>query len=111
MRERREFRAVWTGPAAADLERIALFLLGESPLRAGRIVDRIVDRAESLAEFPNRGRTPPELRSMGDHSWREMQESPWRIIYRVGAGVVQIHAVLDGRRSLEDILMERILHG
>ncbi|HJX63036.1 MAG TPA: type II toxin-antitoxin system RelE/ParE family toxin [Polyangia bacterium] len=110
MRRAREFRVVWTGPAAADLERIALFLLGESPLRAGPIVDRIVDRAESLTKFPSRGRTPPELRSIGDHTWREIQESPWRIIYRVGASVVQVHAVLDGRRSLEDILMERILH-
>ena len=75
------------------------------------IVDRIVERTESLAKFSSRGRTPPELRSIGDHTWREIQESPWRLIYRVSAGVVQVHAVLDGRRSLEDILMERILRG
>jgi toxin ParE1/3/4 len=109
MRGVREFRVLWTGPAAADLERIALFLLSESPLRAGSVVDRIVERVESLVDLPNRGRTPPEIRSIGDHTWREIQETPWRIIYRVGVDVVQVHAVLDGRRSLEDILMERIL--
>jgi toxin ParE1/3/4 len=103
-----ELRVVWTAVAAGDLERIASYLASESPVRAATIIDRIVERAESLASLPNRGRTPPELRSIGDRSWRELQEPPWRIIYR-RLEVVPIHAVLDGRRNLEDILMERIL--
>ena len=81
----------------------------ESPVRAATIIERIVERAESLASLPNRGRTPPELRSIGDRTWRELQEPPWRIIYRRLDEVVQVHAVLDGRRNLEDILMERML--
>jgi toxin ParE1/3/4 len=100
---------VWTEVAASDLERIAVYLAAESPLRAASTIDRIVNRAESLASFPNRGRTPPELRVLGDRTWKELQEPPWRIIYRRLDTVVQIHAVLDGRRSLEDILMERVL--
>ena len=36
-------------------------------------------------------------------------ERPWRILYRVAETTVEIHGVLDGRRSLEDILMERLL--
>lgn len=105
----RDLKVVWTAVAAGDLERIAAYLTSESPLRAGAIIDRIVERAESLATLPNRGRTPPELRSMGDRTWRELQEPPWRIIYRRLDEVVQVHAVLDGRRNLADILMERIL--
>ena len=105
----RELMVVWTAVAAGDLERIAAYLAKESPVRAATIVDRIVERAEALASLPNRGRTPPELRSIGDRSWRELQEPPWRIIYRRLDEVVQIHAVLDGRRNLEDILMERML--
>ena len=68
-----------------------------------------MERAESLASLPNRGRTPPELRSIGERTWRELQEPPWRILYRRLDDTVQIHAVLDGRRNLEDILMERML--
>jgi len=102
-------KVAWTTVAASDLERIAAYLAGESPLRAAAIIDRIVERAESLASLPNRGRTPPELRSVGDRTWRELQEPPWRILYRRLDDVVQIHAVLDGRRNLEDILMERML--
>jgi toxin ParE1/3/4 len=102
-------RVEWTRVAAEDLARLAAYLIGESPLRAVAIIDRIVERAESVANMPGRGRLPPELRSVGDRSWREVQDSPWRIIYRHREGVVQIHAVLDCRRSLEDILMERLL--
>ena len=88
-----ELKVVWTAVAAGDLERIAAYLASESPLRASSVIDRIVERAESLASLPNRGRTPPELRSIGDRTWRELQEPPWRIIYR----------------WLDDILMERML--
>jgi toxin ParE1/3/4 len=105
----RALRVVWTAVAAGDLERIATYLTSESPMRAATIIDRIVERAESLASLPSRGRTPPELRSIGDRTWRELQEPPWRIVYRRLDEVIQIHAVLDGRRNLEDILMERML--
>ena len=105
----RELKVVWTEVAASDVERIAAYLTAESPLRAAAIIDRIVERAESLASLPNRGRVPPELRTIGDRTWRELQEPPWRIVYRRLLEEVQIHAVLDGRRSLEDILMERVL--
>jgi plasmid stabilization system protein ParE len=105
----RELKVVWTAVAARDLERIAAYLNSESPVRAATSIDRIVERADSLASLPNRGRTPPELRSIGDRTWRELQEPPWRIVYRRLDEVIQIHAVLDGRRNLEDILMERML--
>ncbi len=66
-------------------------------------------RGESLEISPERGRTPPELRAISDRTWREMQESPWRILYRISGKHVEIHGVLDARRNLEDILMERLL--
>jgi plasmid stabilization system protein ParE len=100
----RKLKVVWTSVAAGDLERIAAYLASESPVRAATLIDRIVERAESLASLPNRGPTPPELRSIGDRSWRELQEPPWRIIYRRLDEVVQIHAVLDGRRNMERML-------
>ena len=91
---------------------MAAYLFVEAPLRAERLVDAILERAESLSASPERGRRVPELRWVGDRTWREIQLPPWRIIYRVTTGrVVEIHAVLDGRRNLEDILLERMLHG
>ncbi len=108
---RGRYTIAWTETAARDLERLAVYLETETPLRAGEIIDRIVARADALATSPLRGRTPLELESIGDRSWREVVEAPWRILYKVGSERVEIHGVWDGRRSLQDILMERLLRG
>jgi toxin ParE1/3/4 len=106
---RRRYSVVWTDVALGDVERLAAYLFEEAPLRAGAILDRIIARGDSLHVSPKRGRTPPELRSIDDRTWLEVQESPWRILYRVSGRRVEIHAVLDGRRNLDDILLERLL--
>ena len=101
---------MWTEVATRDVERLAAYLVDEAPIRASQIVDRILSRGDSVQFFPQRGRVPPELRGIGVRTWREVQEPPWRIIYKiVSSSRVEIHGVVDGRRSLEDILMERIL--
>jgi plasmid stabilization system protein ParE len=99
----------WTEVAVRDIERLAVRLDEAAPLRAERIIDRIISRAESLTTLSHRGRTPPELRPIADRTWLEVIESPWRILYRVVGNTVEIHAVLDGRRDLRDILLERML--
>ncbi len=106
----RRYTVVWTAVALADVERLAAYLVDESPGRADATLERVISRAESLERLPQRGRTPPELRSVGDQTWREIQERPWRILYRIAnSGRVEIHGVIDGRRNLMDILLERIL--
>ena len=108
---RRLFRVEWSPSALHDVERIASFLVEEAPLRAEAIIERILGRAESSSTSPNRGRRIPELRGVADSSWRELIEAPWRIVYQIRSAErrVMIHAVLDGRRDLEDLLLERLL--
>jgi toxin ParE1/3/4 len=106
----KKIQIVWTEIATGDLERLAAYLSEEAPIRAAAVIDRIVDRVESLSQSPGRGRIPPELRTTGEQTWRELQESPWRILYRVvDESRIEIHAVLDRRRDLQDVLMERLL--
>jgi toxin ParE1/3/4 len=105
----RRTTVVWTEVAAQDVERLSAYLLDEAPLRAEQIIERIISRGESLGLSPERGRTPPELRAIGDRTWHEVQEPPWRLLYRIVGKRIEIHGVLDGRRSLEDILLERLL--
>ncbi len=106
----RRYTVVWTAVALADVERLAAYLVDESPDRADAILERVISRAESLGRLPERGRTPPELRSIGDQTWRELQERPWRILYRIASpDRVEIHGIIDGRRNLMDVLLERIL--
>jgi toxin ParE1/3/4 len=42
-------------------------------------------------------------------SWRELVVKPYRILYRVSSDTVTVLAVFDGRRDLEDLLLERLL--
>lgn len=102
---------VWTEVAVRDLERIAERLYEESPMRAEQIVDRIIARGDALATLSSRGRIPPELRQLAQRTWLEVIERPWRILYRVVGKTVEIHAVLDGRRDLQDVLLDRLLDG
>jgi plasmid stabilization system protein ParE len=49
-------------------------------------------------------RVPPRV-----PSYRELVEAPWRLIYRAEAERVIVIALLDGRRDLADVLLERLL--
>ena len=105
----RRFAVEWMEPARLDLEAIATHLWFEAPLRAEKILDRIIDRGEALRSLPARGRVVPELRDIGERAWLEVQEPPWRLIYRVIGKTVEIHGVLDSRRHLDGVLRERML--
>ena len=107
---RRRFSVAWTDVALGDLERLSSYLAADAPIRAEEILNRIITRAESLEFSPKRGRVPPELRAVSERAWREIQEPPWRILYRISGQTVEIHGILDGRRSLQDILMDRLLN-
>lgn len=100
----------WTEVALQDVERLAAYLTDETPLRAEQILNRVISRGESLAVGPERGHVPPELRAIGDRTWRQVLETPWWLVYRIVGKRVEIHGVFDGRRSLEEILLERILN-
>jgi len=60
-----------------------------------------------LNQFPDRGRIVPELKAYGILSYRELIISPWRVVYRTSEQKVYVLAVIDSRRNIEDILIER----
>jgi len=59
--------------------------------------------------MPTRGRIVPELKRHGVTGFRELIERPWRMIYFIKGKRVSVVSVLDGRRQLEDLLLERFL--
>jgi len=60
-----------------------------------------------LNQFHDRGRIVPELKTYGILSYRELIISPWRVVYRTSEQKVYVLAVIDSRRNIEDILIER----
>jgi len=104
-----ERRALWTLTAQCDLDAIVTYIATDSIENALSVLDRLQKRADSLTTAAESGRLVTELRSIGVHQYRELVERPWRIVYRIEPDSVMVLAVLDGRRELESLLLDRLV--
>lgn len=96
--------------AENDLLDIFHFLqIHESSERAKTVLNDLELAIKDLGDHPNRGHVPPELDRVGVRAFREINFKPWRIVYQVLNQRVFIHAVLDGRRSMQQLLERRLL--
>ncbi|HUT55869.1 MAG TPA: type II toxin-antitoxin system RelE/ParE family toxin [bacterium] len=105
---RREFEVQWSPAARNDLITIAKYIAADRPHNALNVFNTIKSKASSLKVFPERGRIIPELRDQDIPLHRELVISPWRIIYRISENKVYVLAVLDSRRNIEDLLLQRL---
>ncbi len=105
----KRFGVEWAQPARKDLENIIDYISQDNVDIAITIFEKIKSKCYTLNQFPDRGRIVPELKAYGILSYRELIISPWRVIYRTSEQKVYVLAVIDSRRNIEDILMERFL--
>ncbi len=70
---------VWTDSALADLDSIADYIALDNFDAARKLVQRVFDRVEQLADHPLSGPPVPEL---GDSRYRQLVETPCRVFYR-----------------------------
>lgn len=103
------YSVVWAETAADDLRAIVDFISQEDPEAAASVLDLLEGRAERLAAFPERGRVVRELEQQGVRLYRELVAAPWRLIYRIEGRSVRVLAVVDARRNLEDLLLDRFI--
>jgi plasmid stabilization system protein ParE len=100
---------LWTDTARNDLESLVDYIAADDPAAAMQVLDTLERRARALESQARRGRIVPELRAVGVLHYRELLERPWRIVYRIEAGRVLVLAVLDTRRDLQSLLLERLI--
>lgn len=103
------YEILWTETARTDVEEIARFVAHDSVENALGVLDRLEHAAEKLAFLPERRRFVPELKQLGVLAYREIIVRPWRIIYRFDVDRVYVLGVLDGRRDLASLLLERLI--
>ncbi|MCP4681949.1 MAG: type II toxin-antitoxin system RelE/ParE family toxin [Desulfobacterales bacterium] len=106
----RNYEIVWARIAETDLKEIVNYIAIDSPANALEIFRKIKKNASSLYTMPERCRIVPELKEQGIMQYRELIIKPWRIIFRVAEKKVYVLSVLDSRRNIEDILLERLTH-
>ena len=96
--------------AKEDMKEIFFYVSVNDSLEiANKLLDKIEDACYKLERFPHRGHIPEELRATGIKRYLEIHYKPYRIIYEIKKDKIYVHSVLDGRRSIQEILSNRIL--
>ena len=99
-----------TDDAERDIEGIGEYISeSDSYERAAYVIASIRQVVEGLRDLPERGPRVQELVDAGKPEYREVLFKPYRIIYRVADGVVNVHIVADGRRNMQTLLLRRLL--
>lgn len=92
-----------------DIEEIVEYYFEDDrPDYAQKILNLLFSRINSLKIFPNKGRIVPELLEYNINEYRELIESYWRIIYRIDNDIAEIFTVIDSRRNVQDLLVEKL---
>lgn len=86
---------LWTHTALADVQAIREHIAQDRPKAAERVFSRILRTANLLAEFPLIGRSGEQA----DTRDLVVSGSPYLLVYRVRAGVVEILRVIHGRQD------------
>ena len=110
------YQVIITQGAEADISSIVDYLLtkNESEL-AAQLLQEFAKAFNSLEQLPHRGHFPPELAELtkltelADKHIRELHVSVYRLIYRITEQDVLILFVADGRRNIQQALVNRAL--
>lgn len=104
------FKVSWAAVARNDLKQIIEYIAIDSPGNASRLLRKIKHKTSDLYTIPERGRVIPELKEQGIQTYRELIIAPWRIIYRITDTSVIVLSVIDSRRNVEDLLLDRFVN-
>jgi toxin ParE1/3/4 len=107
--ELKKYSVAVTQTAEDDLDDIISYIANDNAAIALKILDKSQKAINSLKHFPERGRIIPELLDKNIKEYRELIETPWRIIYRIENNDVSIITVIDGRRNVQDILTKKLI--
>ena len=105
----KNYRVLWAKAAEEDLKSIIEYISVDSLSAARDSLKKIKTKASNLCSFPQRGRVVPELKDHGILQYRELIIPPWRMIYRISEEQVYVLLVIDSRRNVEDVLLERLI--
>lgn len=104
------FKVLLTAGAESDLNDLHGYIAEhDSPQNADYVLDKLLEVAESLATFPERGSHPQELSALGIRQYRQAFFKPYRGIYRVIGKQVIIYVITDGRLDMKSLLARRLL--
>jgi len=110
MPKKSNFKTYWTVTSEKDINDIIDYFLNKEEIKiAKHALQKIKKSVDRLSLFPHSGRIVPELKHFSILIYREVIIENWRVIYKVNNRVIYIMAVIDSRRNVEDILLNRLV--
>lgn len=86
----------WSLPAKEDLRRIHDYISIDSKFYAKKISQDIVEKTETLNDFPKCGRVVPEI---GDPNIREIIIYSYRLVYEINSTVIEVLGIIHGKQD------------
>jgi len=106
------FTVLITEAAWGDLQEIYDWIAEhDSPEKAGYVLNRLNETAESVAVLSHRGTRVKELPPGTEVEYRQIFFKPYRVVYEIMNNEVVIHLVADSRRNLRALLLRRLTDG
>ena len=90
-------KVYWTDTAEGHLDTIYDYIAQDSPEYGRRVVDRLTQRSQQIADFPFSGRRVPEY---DIDQIREVIEGSYRIIYYIKPDQIDVLAVIHGSMNV-----------
>ncbi len=98
-------KLLWTEKAISDLNEIEKFIARDNLDIAIKFVDKLIDKADTLAENHKKGRVVPEL---SIEQIREIIYKNYRIVYLLKKNSIDILTVFESHKLLrEDEIIKR----
>jgi toxin ParE1/3/4 len=94
----------WTASAKGDLRKIHEYIAKDSKYYAKRVTDDIIAKTEKLNDFPEMGRTVPELQ---ETNIRELIIYSYRLLYEIKPKKIEILALVHGKRDFLKAYQEK----
>jgi len=91
-------RIIWAPRALDDLEAVLAYIATDAPAAAARFAEKLMARVDLLAQHPFLGGYIWEDES---HTYREVIQGNYRVIYRIEGQIVYIVAVHHAARLLD----------
>jgi toxin ParE1/3/4 len=94
-------KIIWSPQAASNLEEICDFISKDSKYYASLFARRVIKIVKEIHGSPKSGRIVPEY---NDKNLREKIYGNYRIIYRIKNEAIEIAAICQGNRLIENVL-------
>jgi plasmid stabilization system protein ParE len=105
-----KYKIIFSRYSADDLTEIIEYYMSVNAEFSKNLFYAIVEKVTKLKDFPELGRIVPELEEQGIVYYRELIEGNYRIIYDIQDRSITIHAIIDSRRNLEELLIKKLMY-